>query len=61
MAKIYQERITVTINRLVKDDQEHNLPKLATTEMMTTLEAVIDEIVADQGVVVEVSEVSDGD
>jgi hypothetical protein len=61
MAKIHQERITVTINRLVKDGQERSLPKLATPEMMATLEAVIDEIVADQGVVVEAAEVSDGD
>ena len=52
MAKIQQESIVITLNKLVKDS-ESGTASMATEELVTSLEAVAQEL-AGAGVIVEI-------
>ena len=49
MAKIVTETVTVEISRLIKGNQE--VDSLITGELVSTVEAVVQELVGDQAVV----------
>lgn len=51
MAKIVSDAVVVEISRIARDDQP--LDSIVTDEILTTLEAVVQELVGD-GAVVEV-------
>ena len=54
MAKIHEEVIVITISKLIRDSDAADAPDLATTDIITALASVAEELLG-QGVVVEVN------